>query len=310
MIPSPVRYLPILAVLVLASCGGGNADSAADPSTPDPGGGFDHAGRGEAPLPTTPETAPPLVERVPLRIPAALPPMPDPGPDRWGRRHDVLLRPDSIYRLLMLTTFHGEDIDTAWAGLAWTGLYADEETSRLRRVRLRFVRVHDPIVDAGGEKTGIQIRLAGEAEDRDTLPVLLIGGERPLPDGPVPGRLLSGSMTFGPGDSALVPPDRLFFALTDSVHDYGRYLAWMGYSLGLTDGRTTQVLAHYVELADEGEGFPYPIWGGDLDGDGQGDLLLETTDHYNVSHPVLFLSGEAEEGRLVRPVAELRAVGC
>ncbi len=51
------------------------------------------------------------------------------------------------------------------------------------------------------------------------------------------------------------------------------------------------------------------LFAGDLDGDGRLDLLLDTSDHYNVRQPTLFLSGEAE-GQPVRAVAQHRAVGC
>ena len=46
------------------------------------------------------------------------------------------------------------------------------------------------------------------------------------------------------------------------------------------------------------------------DGDGQQDLLLDIGTHYNVMHYALFLSSEAETGKLVKLVAELRLVGC
>ena len=56
--------------------------------------------------------------------------------------------------------------------------------------------------------------------------------------------------------------------------------------------------------------YPALLWAGDLDRDRKLDLLINATNHYNVTHPMLFLSSQAEEGRLVEAVAELRSVGC
>ncbi|HEY4555320.1 MAG TPA: hypothetical protein VIG68_02630, partial [Lysobacter sp.] len=53
------------------------------------------------------------------------------------------------------------------------------------------------------------------------------------------------------------------------------------------------------------------LWfAGDLDRDGHLDLILDATDHYNLSRPTLYLSTQAADGELVRRVAEHEAVGC
>ena len=49
---------------------------------------------------------------------------------------------------------------------------------------------------------------------------------------------------------------------------------------------------------------------GDLDGDGKLDLLIDTTHHYNLSEPTLFLSSQAKDGELVHNVASFRTTGC
>jgi hypothetical protein len=55
---------------------------------------------------------------------------------------------------------------------------------------------------------------------------------------------------------------------------------------------------------------PALLFAGDLDRDGVLDLLLDTTDHYNLSRPTLFLSSQAGTGELLREVARFVAVGC
>ena len=82
------------------------------------------------------------------------------------------------------------------------------------------------------------------------------------------------------------------------------------YALSLFD-RGSQISQH-IQLFERCCDGTYPalLWAGDLDRDREIDLLINATNHYNVTHPMLFLSSQAEEGRLVEAVAELRSVGC
>lgn len=52
------------------------------------------------------------------------------------------------------------------------------------------------------------------------------------------------------------------------------------------------------------------IWAGDLDADGKLDLLMDLTNHYNREDRVLFLSGEAGAGKLVKFFGNFWSVGC
>ncbi|MBI5473826.1 MAG: hypothetical protein HY961_15930 [Ignavibacteriae bacterium] len=58
------------------------------------------------------------------------------------------------------------------------------------------------------------------------------------------------------------------------------------------------------------DGSPTLRWAGDLDRDGRLDLLMDLTNHYNVSEPTLFLSSRAAANELVKKVASHRQVGC
>lgn len=52
------------------------------------------------------------------------------------------------------------------------------------------------------------------------------------------------------------------------------------------------------------------LFAGDIDRDGRLDLLFDTSDHYNVSRPVLYLSSQAGDGALVGEAARYLSVGC
>lgn len=83
------------------------------------------------------------------------------------------------------------------------------------------------------------------------------------------------------------------------------------------DGRT-QTLARLGGYREAGgtavllgdDAAPTLLFAGDLDRDGRLDLLLDLTDHYNVSRPTLLLSSPAAANELVREVAHHASVGC
>ena len=63
-----------------------------------------------------------------------------------------------------------------------------------------------------------------------------------------------------------------------------------------------------ISLGDDAS--PVLLFAGDLDRDGKLDLIFNTTDHYNVSRPTLFLSSQAKSGELLGEVAHYESVGC
>ena len=75
----------------------------------------------------------------------------------------------------------------------------------------------------------------------------------------------------------------------------------------LSDGGTPQPVAR---LADRDDGHPALLWAGDLDGDGRLDLVLDESDHYNVTETTLYLSSTAAPGALVGRAGRHRTTGC
>lgn len=65
-----------------------------------------------------------------------------------------------------------------------------------------------------------------------------------------------------------------------------------------------------VFKSSQSDGIQKVIWTGDLDRDDQPDLLIDTSDHYNVFQPTLFLSSKADSGVWVKAVAYHTSVGC
>lgn len=189
------------------------------------------------------------------------------------------------YALLTPGLHHGGEVKKP--GQGWLGLYA----TRLAPVTLTLTRVHHPMDDdekPDSVKSGVDVAVPGETPPLVLVKGLTAGEVKPLPlDGLPP---LSGDAPVPLGDATLTP-------VADGP----------GRKLVLSRGGVEQVL--YQQPEGDTDGWLLR-WAGDLDGDGQLDLLLTADHHYNLSTLRLFLSSQATKGRLVREVATFAISGC
>ena len=219
-------------------------------------------------------------------------------------------------------SFHaGEAV--ARDGERWLALRVDTRSARLEATRLRVIAVADPIGDAPGEQTGQDVRAetGGEA-------IVFLRGPLLRP-GPVQ-QALSENQKADQKTGTL--PEQIF-ALGERRYRLRTYCeahAATGDIVGaagaldcrieLSEGGKRQTLLSVsgrrettfpdapIVLGDDAT--PIVIFAGDLDRDGRLDLVFDTTDHYNLARPTLFLSGAAGKGELLREMAKYSAVGC
>ena len=204
-------------------------------------------------------------------------------------------------------TFH-RDEPVARDGERWLALRVGDGEAALIATRVRVRVVEDPLIDAPGERSGREI----DAPIEGALVFLRGDG---LVEGPVP---------FAPIDAMDNPSGALRFngrayridtrCIPDVVREGQQQLAC---EIVFTQGAHRQVLAKMagyrtpegVDILGD-DATPRLLFAGDLDRDGRLDLVLDTTWHYNVSRPTLFLSTLAREGELVREAAANESVGC
>lgn len=206
-------------------------------------------------------------------------------------------------------TFHqGEAV--ARHGERWLALRVQADDARLETTRLRVKTVFDELLDAEGQATGSEV-----GSDKSDVVTYLRGTG--LHAGPV----VQARIEDTAGDSGLVAQA---MTLGDKAYRLATRcktaVAEGGFMCGiaLIEGERSQILVRMTAQQMEGttglmlgdDASPHLIFAGDLDRDGKLDLIFDTTDHYNVSRPVLFLSGAAEGDELLHAVAEYSAVGC
>lgn len=220
----------------------------------------------------------------------------------------------SDYGLLLVGFFHGDAID-AEDGETWYGV-AEENgnwraTARTIRVGLEF----DEIVDQPGEKTGKEVQVLGPP------PVFLARGGNLQP------RAIE--TVYSERHSLMSTEPALTFQMR-SGRDYELVIRCPEQPeisedenpaglIPVPEFEPCPIVLIHNEREQEIARLPFNelgysraavMWAGDLDNDGELDLLMDLSHHYNLSAPTLLLSSEALEGDLVRPVADLALYGC
>jgi len=215
--------------------------------------------------------------------------------------------------------FHGDET-VALDGEAWLALRVDMDEALLVPATVHVTRVEDPLHDAPGERSG---RAVSSAPADDAIRMFLRGPA--LVAGLVEQARVD--MTDGDGrhrfERALAFRDSRYRLRSECTPRGGTPVAgqWQfdcRIVLRETGSRHEQVLVRmdgyatgpgeHAWLGDDAA--PELLFAGDLDRDGELDLLFDTTDHYNVARPALFLSSHAGPGELLREVARHEASGC
>ncbi len=215
----------------------------------------------------------------------------------------VFLIPVSAQNIQVLETgaFHGEEV-SAKSGEVWLGLYENRDGYMLMPSILSVEEVYDGIIDAPGEKSGKEIRVPGMGD-----PLFLIRGKGFEQARPVQTVKFTNNEIDGSFDQSFVLLKKEYRLRIVSTEKHPEGFVGNKSKLVLSDGKIEQELY----FAEECSFCKWRVsWAGDLDSDGKPDFLLFVSEHYNVSNQKLFLSSMAENGKLVKEVAEFTTTGC
>lgn len=222
---------------------------------------------------------------------------------RYKRQYEGLL--------LLARGYHGDEIDSVLRNASWCELYPKEGGYFLDSTEVSFKTIFDGIVDEdSSEMTGVGVT----GKNENGILMAKLAGLEP------------GEVEHIELDTNFVMPGTNMFFDFNNVHyrfyatayyripegrDYIDYIA--NYKLYL-EKDSAGVKTKQLILARPFFGGTYLIGNflfiGDIDRDGKPDFVLETSNNYNISAPTLYLSGYADEGELVKPVAYHASTGC
>lgn len=221
---------------------------------------------------------------------------------------DARQKPKHASRVELLETgdFHGDEV-RARTGERWLGLHVSDHGSLLLPYHLRVEAVHDGIVDDDEEqKTGKAVSV-----DLPLEPSFLVKGSMVLKEGPVT-TVLEGAKTLEKASTLSLGLAEHSYVLKivgdEDKEKCSQQSLPRNAKLVLTSGDSAQVLYSLKECGNDA-GWAL-LWAGDIDRDGKLDLYVSVNQHYNVSERKLFLSSSAEEGQLVKEVADFVTSGC
>jgi hypothetical protein len=206
--------------------------------------------------------------------------------------------------------------DKVESGEGWWGIFPEREGFALRSTSIVVSSFRYDADDVEGQESGVAIAIPQE-----TKPVALVRGLKEARPGPLasvkptgeywpflyPGQFSNLSLD---SKSRTSPQVRLHAFGVAEPASGPMYVMYKKYELRLIRGRSDviQLLPDFPDF--EGE-CPRLLWAGDLDRDGQLDLILDRSTSEFSLEPSLFVSSAAKRGELVGLVAEWHAhYGC
>lgn len=209
-------------------------------------------------------------------------------------------------KILTTGTFHEEEV---WEGVektSWMGLFKGAEGYYMAPTGLQATKVFDPLVDEDQtEKTGWQVTTANPDSALlviEAKPAMKAGNVRAIP--------ISKEVLY-PGDRQQFSYGGTEYVLYATGEKGTEPLDVKNYKLYLSTVSISQQAPQLlVAQPSFDERMIRLLFIGDIDGDNKPDLIIDTSPHYNMQKPTLYLSGAAGPDKLIKPVAAHRFVGC
>ena len=217
------------------------------------------------------------------------------------------------------TGYHGDEVPANIGSKKFYGLFQNAAGFYLDTTTVNTSIWYDPIVDDDSTKpTGIELKTSNPDTNR-----LLISGIDYLKTGKITTANITNLYHEPRAYTHIKHGDSLRFVfegktyvlfatgyekqhpdlpLEKQVFNYRLFIS------GLKKGQpVTQLLTAQPQFDDAQIEI---LFCGDIDGDHLPDFIIDTTNHYNVFQPTLYLSGKAGANQLLKMVAKHTSVGC
>lgn len=206
-------------------------------------------------------------------------------------------------KILTTGPYHGDEIWDCVEKEEWVGIFKKGQQYVLSKTDITVEMFADPIVDDPGGMTGKKV-----STDQGSA-LILITGISDIKPGILESVQIKKNSLY-PGESFTIGFHGTKYKFSASGN--------RKYESNITDYRlevestkdgkkSKQVIGTEAGFDDTMYQF---IWLGDIDRDGELDLIMDLSNHYNVGNITLFLSSKAYKGQLFQRVSLFRTVGC
>lgn len=219
---------------------------------------------------------------------------------------------DTVYPAYILTpegVSHHDEVEPKYAKHQWMGLFKSAGRYYTKVTTVAITKAQDEIVDeAPSEKTGWKVT----PSVKDSA-IILISGLDYVKSRPVIPFNLKSQMLM-PGDAkhfSYQNIDYTLYATGKNIAANGDFYNVLNYKLYLK--ATINGVSYnqqLVYISGFNDAMVTVRFIGDIDGDGRPDFILDTTNHYNMERPTLYLSKPATGKNLVEVVGLHVYVGC
>lgn len=214
-------------------------------------------------------------------------------------------------KILPVATFHGDEVIENASQLNWIGLFKGKNGHYLKKTKIKTIKVYDLIVDENeNDKTGCEVQVLSKDTCLIVIEPLDYLSERNIQ------AVNLAKYQILPGDTIsfkYLDKDYKIFATgcrRNNKNDSTFYEIW-NYRLYITtiiNGQTINTLL--VAKPGFQDNMVSILFAGDIDGDGILDLIIDTSYHYNLFNPTIYLSKPANKGEIVKPIGSHYSVGC
>ena len=214
----------------------------------------------------------------------------------------------------ILTTghFHNEEVWPNAENENWFGIFRNKNGYYISQTKITVNREHDGIVDAENSEveTGWEIK----TENKDTS-ILLVSGLNHIQNHRINEIKLKDKIIF-PGDSIKIEykgnlyniyATGIKFQPYESSNDYAICNYKLFLKAKINGVEKSQLL---VSSPRNDDALANILFIGDIDGDGLLDIIIDTTNHYNVERPTLYLSNPGDNEVLLKIVGIHVTYGC
>jgi hypothetical protein len=208
---------------------------------------------------------------------------------------------ESPPQILITGQFHADEVPSD-PGRGWLALRVLAGRWHLTPTKVSAKRVYDPVLDNNDAKTGILI----ESSHPEAIVYVRSGSFSP-------GKVETPAMQFLAKPRALTPKmKKLVLFFHGRKYEIAASSAASTTGISIANARGTSEIAQVAQAGiqdDTGPGIAELLWAGDLDRDGELDLVLRYQS-YNAGGVCLFLSSKKPKGGVVGKLDCVSGVGC